>query len=38
MAAILQIAGMLPMDDELAAKFKKRGVDIEQITLLPMTE
>jgi hypothetical protein len=36
--AILQIAGMLPMDDELAAKFKKRGVDIEQITLLPMTE
>ena len=31
--AILQIGGVLPMDDELEAVFKARGVDIEQLEL-----
>lgn len=31
--AIMQIAGVLPLDDALAAKFKERGVDIKKIAL-----
>ncbi len=34
--AILQICGMLPMDSELEALFKERGVDIEQLELIAL--
>jgi len=34
--AILQIGGLLPMDDKLEAVFKERGVDIEQLALIAL--
>lgn len=36
--AILQIAGCLPLDEELAAKFKARGVDIRKISLMALED
>jgi integrase len=35
---ILQLADVLPLDDEIEAAFKKRGVDIREIELKPMED